>query len=108
MEQRPSPIIHPYLMLLFAPVLWASSNTVGKFSVGLLTPYQFTFYRWLVATLLLSLFFHRHIRRDFARLWARKWWLLFGAGAHSVYSTFCFTALFSAGRAWSMSGLSMP
>lgn len=74
----------PHLLLLLAPIIWASSNAAGKLSVGLLTPYQFTFYRWLLATLLLSLVFQKQIRHDWDLLWQRKWWLLWWGG-----SAFC-------------------
>lgn len=74
----------PHLLLLLAPIIWASSNAAGKFGKDLLTPYQFTFYRWLLATLILSLIFAKQIRQDAPILWQRKWWLLLWGG-----SAFC-------------------
>lgn len=76
-----SDFVHPYILLFFAPLIWATSNITGKLAVGLLTPYQFTFYRWLLATLILTLFFFRRIQTDWQKLVARKYWLLCWGGA---------------------------
>lgn len=93
-SQRATRFLHPYLMLLLAPVIWATSNVTGKLSVDLLTPYQFTFYRWLCASLLLTVFAHACIRRDFARLWARKWWLmLWGGSAFALFNILLYGAI---------------
>ena len=83
----------PRLLLLLAPIIWASSNAVGKLSVDLLTPYQFTFYRWLLATLILSLVFKKQIQRDMPLLRARKWWLLcWGGSAFCLFNILLYTA----------------
>lgn len=74
-------LLPPRLMLFLAPVIWSTSNVTGKFSVGLLTPYQFTFYRWIVATLILTLVFLPKIKRDFAVLKSHWLWLLFWGGS---------------------------
>lgn len=84
---------HPYIMLLIAPVIWSSSNIIGKLSVGLLSPYQLTFYRWLVAVVVLSLLFRHQIRCDFPKLIAHKWWLfIWGASAFSVFNLLLYGA----------------
>lgn len=94
---RASRFLHPYVMLGLAPVIWASSNITGKLSVGLLTPYQFAFYRWLCAALLLSLAAWPCIRRDWPQLWARKGWLLlWGGSAFSLFNILLYVA-FNAG-----------
>ncbi|MFM2476434.1 DMT family transporter [Celerinatantimonas sp. MCCC 1A17872] len=84
---------HPYIMLLIAPVIWSSSNIIGKLSVGLLSPYQLTFYRWLVAVVVLSAMFYRQISHDWAKLMAHKWWLLtWGASAFCVFNLLLYGA----------------
>lgn len=80
-------LLPPRLMLLLAPIIWSTSNVTGKFSVGLLSAYQFTFYRWLFATLILSLFAYRHIRQDWAKLTARWLWLfIWGGSAFALFN----------------------
>lgn len=71
---RKSPL-HPYWLLFLAPLIWSTSNVIGKTSVGLLSPLQLTFYRWLLAFLLLSFFGRQHIKADWQTLCARKWWI---------------------------------
>ena len=96
---RATRFLHPYWMLGLAPVIWATSNITGKLSVGLLTPYQFTFYRWLCAALLLSLFAWPHIRRDWPQLWARKWWLLlWGGSAFALFNILLYAAFNSGAK----------
>ena len=63
---------HPYVMLLLAPLFWATSNVTGKLGKAWLSPYEFTFWRWLLATALLSLLFRARIRHDGPALRARR------------------------------------
>lgn len=80
-------LLPPRVMLLLAPVIWSTSNVTGKFSVGLLTPYQFTFYRWVVATFILTILFLPQIRRDFVALKARWLWLfIWGCSAFALFN----------------------
>ena len=44
---------HPYVMLFLAPAFWATSNVAGKLGKAWLSPYEFTFWRWVLAALLL-------------------------------------------------------
>ena len=46
-----------------------------------MSPYAFTFWRWLLATALLSLLFHRQIRADWPQLKARAGWLFVVGGS---------------------------
>lgn len=62
---------HPYVMLFLAPLFWATRNVTGKLVKAWLSPYAFTFWRWLLATALLSLPFRRQIRADWPQLKAR-------------------------------------
>jgi hypothetical protein len=36
---------HPYVMLLLAPLFWATSNVTGKLGKAWLSPHEFTFWR---------------------------------------------------------------
>ena len=73
--------LHPYVMLFLAPLFWATSNVTGKLGKAWLSPYAFTFWRWLLATALLSLLFRRHIRADWPQLKARAGWLFVVGGS---------------------------
>ena len=72
---------HPYVMLLLAPLFWATSNVTGKLGKAWLSPHEFTFWRWLLATALLSLLFRARIRHDGPALRARAGWLLVVGGS---------------------------
>lgn len=72
---------HPYVMLFLAPLFWATSNVTGKLSKVWWSPYAFTFWRWLLATALLSLLFRRQIRADWPQLKARAGWLFVVVGS---------------------------
>ena len=73
--------LHPYVMLFLAPLFWATSNVTGKLGKAWLSPYAFTFWRWLLATTLLSLLFRRQIRADWPQLKARAGWLFVVGGS---------------------------
>lgn len=68
-------------MLFLAPLFWATRNVTGKLVKAWLSPYAFTFWRWLLATALLSLPFRRQIRADWPQLKARAGWLFVVGGS---------------------------
>ena len=71
----------PYVMLVLAPLLWATSNVTGKLGKGWLTPYEMTFFRWFIATLILTFFARKFIRQDWSMI-KRHWlWLLIVGGS---------------------------
>ena len=72
---------HPYVMLFLAPLFWATSNVTGKLGKLWMSPYEFTFWRWLLAAALLSLLFRRQIRADWPQLRARAGWLFVVGGS---------------------------
>ena len=72
---------HPDVMLFLAPLFWATRNVTGKLGKAWLSPYAFTFWRWLLATALLSLPFRRQIRADWPQLKARAGWLFVVGGS---------------------------
>ena len=67
-----------------AVLFWATSNVTGKLGKAWLSPYAFTFWRWLLATALLSLLFRRQIRADWPQLKARAGWLFVVGGSGFV------------------------
>lgn len=84
----------PHLMLLLAPIIWSTSNVTGKLSIGIMTPYQFTFYRWIFAALLLTLCCQKYIRQDWAQIKARWLWLFFWGGmAFSFFNIVLYQAI---------------
>lgn len=92
-QERRMCLPHPYVMLLLAPVLWSTSNVCAKFSVGLISANQFTFYRWLAATLLLSVGAYQYIRRDWQVVKSRALWLfLWGALAFGIFNLLLYAA----------------
>ena len=72
---------HPYVMLFLAPLFWATSNVTGKLGKTWLTPYEFTFWRWVLAAALLSWLFRARIRHDLPVLRQRAGWLLVVGGS---------------------------
>lgn len=72
---------HPYVMLFLAPLFWATSNVTAKIGKGLLTPYEFTFWRWVVASVVMTAVFWPVIREDLPVLKKRVLWLLVVGGS---------------------------
>ena len=87
---------HPYVMLFLAPLFWATSNVTGKLGKAWLSPYAFTFWRWLLATALLSLLFRRQIRADWPQLKARAGWLfVVGGSGFALFNVVLFVSVLS-------------
>lgn len=72
---------HSYVMLFLAPLFWATSNVTAKIGKGLLTPYEFTFWRWVVATVVMTAVFWPVIREDLPVLKKRLLWLFVVGGS---------------------------
>ncbi len=68
-------------MLFLAPAFWATSNVAGKLGKAWLSPYEFTFWRWVLAAGLLSWLFRERIRQDWPALKQRAGWLLLVGGS---------------------------
>ena len=83
-------------MLFLAPLFWATSNVTGKLGKAWLSPYAFTFWRWLLATALLSLLFRRQIRADWPQLKARAGWLfVVGGSGFALFNVVLFVSILS-------------
>ncbi|MDO4642914.1 MAG: DMT family transporter [Cardiobacteriaceae bacterium] len=90
---QPNGLPHPYVMLLLAPLLWASSNVIGKQAKGWLSPAELTLYRWLLATLILSVTARRAIARDWCMLRQRWLWLfLVGGSGFGLFNIVLYSA----------------
>ena len=88
--------LHPYVMLFLAPLFWATSNVTGKLGKAWLSPYAFTFWRWVLATALLSLLFRRQIRADWPQLKARAGWLfVVGGSGFALFNVVLFVSILS-------------
>lgn len=79
-----------YLLLTFTTLFWGANAVFGKLAVGEISPMALVTARWLGASLLLALFAHNHLRRDWQVLRPR---LLF-LSAMGVLGFTAFNALF--------------
>ncbi|MGP4714661.1 DMT family transporter [Psychrobacter sp. DM8] len=83
----------PYVMLLLAPLLWATSNVTGKLGKGWLTPYEMTFFRWFIATLILTFFARKLIEKDWAVIKQHWLWLfIVGGGGFALFNIVLYSA----------------
>jgi drug/metabolite transporter (DMT)-like permease len=57
-----------YLLLTFTTLCWGANAVFGKLAVGEISPMALVTARWLGASLLLALFAHNHLRRDWRLL----------------------------------------
>ncbi|OAM27153.1 hypothetical protein A7P95_07125 [Eikenella longinqua] len=90
---------HPYVMLFLAPAFWATSNVAGKLGKAWLSPYEFTFWRWVLAAGLLSWLFRGRIRADLPLLKARALWLLLVGGSGFALFNIVLYSAFARGAA---------
>lgn len=87
-------LLPPLLMLILAPVLWSSANVVGKLMVPYYTPNQLTFYRWVLASLILGILFKENIKRDLALIKSRWIWLfIWGSAGFALHNICLYNAL---------------
>ncbi len=70
---------NPYLLLNLTTLFWAGNAVVGKLAVGEFSAVELTFYRWLLASVLLLPFAWKHLKHDWVEI-KRKWVLLFLLG----------------------------
>lgn len=70
----------PYILLLLAPFFWGGNAVAGKLAVGAVPPMALGSLRWALASLILIVLAHRHVRQDWARI-RKSIVLLFFMGA---------------------------
>ena len=82
------------LLLALTTLFWAGNAVVGKLAVGRISGLELSFWRWVIALVILAPFAYRAVGRDWAYYrahWARL--LLLGFLSVSVYNTFQYLAL---------------
>ena len=79
-----------YLLLTFTALCWGGNAVFGRMAVGEISPMALVTARWLGVSLLLALFAHRHLRRDWPVLRPH----LFLVTALGVLGFTAFNALF--------------
>lgn len=83
----------PYVMLFLAPLLWATSSATGKIGKGWITPYEMTFFRWFIATVILSYFARHHVRQDWSTIKSRWLWLfIVGGSGFALFNIILYSA----------------
>ena len=55
-------LAHPYSVLVFVMLLWTSGLVVSKASAGFMTPFELSFSRWILCSLILLTVFFSQIR----------------------------------------------
>jgi drug/metabolite transporter (DMT)-like permease len=85
---------HPYLLLTLAVLFWAGNFILGRAFHADIPPVALAFWRWLCASLLISLPAWRHLRRDGPVL-LRSWRpvLLLSALGIASFNTLAYTGL---------------
>jgi drug/metabolite transporter (DMT)-like permease len=87
---RPS----PYLLLVLANLFWAGNWVVGRAIRGEIPPLALSFWRWVIALLLILPLAHSHLRRDWPRVAAGWHWLaLFGFLGTATYNALAYVGL---------------
>jgi drug/metabolite transporter (DMT)-like permease len=80
--------VSPFILLALTPFFWACNWIIGRGLSGDVPPMAMTFYRWLVALLILAPFALPRVRRDWPKVRAHwKVMLLLGAigiGSHNA------------------------
>ena len=92
LRSMPSRRFHPspYLLLTLTALFWAGNWVVGRAMRDVASPISLTFWRWILAWILLFPFALPHIRREWRTIWASKRILiilgLLGTGTYNALS----------------------
>ena len=84
----------PVLLLFCAVLFWSAHNVVAKSVIDYIPPFSFTFYRWLLAFLILAAFTWPQVRADWPeakRRWGRL--LLTAATGITAFNTLLYVAV---------------
>lgn len=83
-----------WLLLLMAPLFMATNPVIGKAAVDIVPPIALSFWRWLIAFLILLPFAWRGLSDHSQVLWQHRWLiLLLGALGMGVCGVFVYIAL---------------
>ncbi len=86
--------IRPHFLLVITVMIWAGNAIAGKFAVGHISPMVLTFSRWSLAFIIVCLFAHRQIARDWPII--RKnlpYLLIMGTIGYSGFNLLLYSAL---------------
>ncbi|MET0095135.1 MAG: EamA family transporter, partial [Sedimenticola sp.] len=56
----------PQLLLALTTLFWAGNAVVGKVAVGLISGIELSFWRWVIALVLLTPFAYKAVMKDLA------------------------------------------
>ena len=82
-----------YLLMILPPLFWAGNATLARFVADLVPPITMSFWRWVIALLVLIPFTWTHVRRDWSEI--KKGWksiLLLGILGIASFNTLLYTA----------------
>src|SRR4051812_27214140 len=97
-DRRPGPLARlwrsPYLLLVMVPLFWSGNFIVGRAVHGSVPPVALSFWRWLIALLLVLGLARPHLRRDWPIL-VRQWPMMLALSALgiSAFNTFVYLGL---------------
>ncbi len=84
----------PPLLLLLTTLFWAGNAVVGKIALGYMSSIELSFWRWVLALVLLTPFAYKSVCRDFAYYKSHPGLILFLAVLSvTFYNTFQYLAL---------------
>ncbi len=87
-------ISQPYLLLTLTAVFWGGNAVAGKLAIGHVSPMVLTFVRWSCAFLIIAYFARHHLRRDWASIKPRLFYLLaMGAIGFATFNILLYSAL---------------
>lgn len=91
-------MIYGYIFALSAILFWSFNVIVGRYLVGVITPWQIAFFRWAIAGLILFPLTIKSIIADYKIIWKHKklifWLSLIGI---TFSNTFVYYAAYTAG-----------
>ncbi|RQW64335.1 DMT family transporter [Vibrio viridaestus] len=65
-----------FFLLTLPPLFWAGNFIIGRSVRGEIPPLTLSFYRWIIALVILLPFAYRSIRRDAPVYWENRWLIL--------------------------------
>jgi drug/metabolite transporter (DMT)-like permease len=90
----PRLISSPYLLLILANLFWAGNWVVGRALRGEIPPMALSFWRWIIALLVILPLARPYLRRDWPQLAANWHWLaVFGLLGAAAYITAAYIGL---------------
>lgn len=91
MPQRPSAMV--YFLLILPPLFWAGNSVLARGIADLIPPVALSFWRWVIALVILLPFSWRHLKRDLPLI--KQHWLIIatlGLLGIASFNTLLYTA----------------